>query len=112
MPDAITGRAAVRCDVAAPAITGAKLLRNGPENVIFTGRQLETASYKVLVSGRRGVGSRRLALTHLLALSSSLPLTLPPSLSLSLTLQARRGQAARGWGDGMHASHGRGVPRS
>ena len=29
---------AVRCDVAAPAITGAKLLRNGLENVTFTGR--------------------------------------------------------------------------
>ena len=34
----------VRCDVAAPAITGAKLLRNGLENVTFNGRQLWTAS--------------------------------------------------------------------
>ena len=39
-PGAIAGTAAVRCDVAAPAITEAKLLRNGPENVTFTGRQL------------------------------------------------------------------------
>ena len=42
------GTAAVRCDVAAPAITGAKLLRNGLENVTFTGRQLETASLQVM----------------------------------------------------------------
>ena len=34
------GTAAVRCDVAAPAITGAKLLRNGLAHVTFTGRQL------------------------------------------------------------------------
>jgi len=39
-PGAFAGTAAVRCDVAAPAITGAKLLRNGLENVTFTGRQL------------------------------------------------------------------------
>ena len=31
-PGAIARTAAVRCDVAAPAITGAKLLRNGLEN--------------------------------------------------------------------------------
>ena len=37
-PGAFAGTAAVRCDVAASAITGAKLLRNGLENVIFTGR--------------------------------------------------------------------------
>jgi len=37
---AFAGTAAVRCDVAAPAITGAKLLRNGLENVTFTGRKL------------------------------------------------------------------------
>jgi len=37
-PGAFAGTAAVRCDVAAPAITGAKLLRNGLENVTFTGR--------------------------------------------------------------------------
>ena len=40
VPDAIAGTAAVRCDVAAPAITGAKLLRNGLAHVTFTGRQL------------------------------------------------------------------------
>ena len=34
---AIVGTAAVRCDVAAPVTTGAKLLRNGLENVTFTG---------------------------------------------------------------------------
>ena len=39
-PGAIAGTAAVRCDVAAPAITGAKLLRNDLEHVTFTGRQL------------------------------------------------------------------------
>ena len=39
-PGAFAGTAAVRFDVAAPAITGAKLLRNGLENVTFTGRQL------------------------------------------------------------------------
>ena len=39
-PGAIAGTAAVRCDVAAPAITEAKLLKNGPGNVTFTGRQL------------------------------------------------------------------------
>ena len=35
-PGAIAGTAAVHCDVAAPAITGAKLLRNGLENVTLT----------------------------------------------------------------------------
>jgi hypothetical protein len=39
-PVAIAGTAAVRCDVAAPTITGAKLRRNGLENVTLTGRQL------------------------------------------------------------------------
>ena len=39
-PGAFAGTAAVRCDVSAPAITGAKLLRNGLESVTFTGRQL------------------------------------------------------------------------
>ena len=34
---AFAGTAAVRCDVASPAITGAKPLRNGLENVTFTG---------------------------------------------------------------------------
>ena len=43
-PGAFAGTAAVRCDVAAPAISGAKLLINGLENVTFTGRQLETTS--------------------------------------------------------------------
>ena len=37
-PGAFAGTAVVRCDVASPAITGAKLLRNGLENVTFTGR--------------------------------------------------------------------------
>ena len=37
-PGAIAGTAAVRCDVAVPAITGAKLPRNGLENVTFNGR--------------------------------------------------------------------------
>ena len=37
-PGAIAGMAAVRCDVAAPVITGAELLRNGLENVTITGR--------------------------------------------------------------------------
>ena len=36
-PGAFAGTAAVRCDVAAPTITGAKLLRNGLEHVSFTG---------------------------------------------------------------------------
>jgi len=44
VPDAIAGTAAVRCDVAVPAIAGAKLRRNGLANVTLTGRQLETAS--------------------------------------------------------------------
>ena len=35
---AAPGTAAVRCDVAAPAINGANLLRNGPENAAFTWR--------------------------------------------------------------------------
>ena len=39
-PGAFAGTAAVRCDVAAPAISGAKLLGNASENVTFTGRQL------------------------------------------------------------------------
>ena len=39
-PGAFAGTAAVRCDVAAPAVTGAKIPRNGFENVSFTGRQL------------------------------------------------------------------------
>ena len=39
-PGAIAGTAAVRCDVAAPAITGAKLLRKILEHVTFTRRQL------------------------------------------------------------------------
>ena len=39
-PGAFAGTAAARCDVPAPAITGAKLLINGLENVTFTGRQL------------------------------------------------------------------------
>ena len=39
-PGAFSGTAAVRCDVAARTITGANLLRNGLENVTFTGRQL------------------------------------------------------------------------
>jgi len=39
-PGAFAGTAAVRCDVAAPTITRAKLLRHGVENVTFTGRQL------------------------------------------------------------------------
>ena len=43
-PGACTRTAAVRCDVAAPAMTGAKLLRNGLKNVTFTGRQLQTVS--------------------------------------------------------------------
>ena len=34
---AFAGTAAVRCDVAAPAITRAKLQRNVVENVTFTG---------------------------------------------------------------------------
>ena len=37
---AIAGTAAIQCDVAAPATTRAKLLRNGLENVTFAGRQL------------------------------------------------------------------------
>ena len=37
-PGAFAGTTAVRCDVAAPAITGAKLLRTGLENVTITGR--------------------------------------------------------------------------
>ena len=37
-PGAFAGAADVRCDVA--AFTGAKLLRNGLENVIFSGHQL------------------------------------------------------------------------
>ena len=41
---AFAGTADVRCDVAAPAVTGAKLLRNGLEYVAFPGRQLETDS--------------------------------------------------------------------
>ena len=45
-PAAFAGTAAIRRDVAAPAITRAKLLRNGLGNVTFTGRQLETASQK------------------------------------------------------------------
>ena len=40
-PGAFAGTAAVRCNVAAPAIPGAKLLRNG---LAFTGQQLETVS--------------------------------------------------------------------
>ena len=36
---AFAGTAAVRCDVAAPGITGA-LIRNDLENVAYTGRQL------------------------------------------------------------------------
>ena len=44
VPGAIVGTVAVRCDVAAPAIAVAKLLRNGLENVTFIGRQLKTAS--------------------------------------------------------------------
>ena len=39
-PGAIAGTTAVRCDVAAPAITGAKLPRNSLENVNFTGQLL------------------------------------------------------------------------
>jgi hypothetical protein len=39
-PGAIAGTAAVRCDVAAPVTTDAKLLRNGLENVTITWRQL------------------------------------------------------------------------
>jgi hypothetical protein len=39
-PSAFAGTAVVRCDVAAPAITWAKLLGNGLENVTFTWRQL------------------------------------------------------------------------
>ena len=38
-PGAFAGTAAVRCDVAAPATTGAKLLRNDLDNVTFTGRK-------------------------------------------------------------------------
>jgi hypothetical protein len=38
------GTAAVRCDVEAPTITGAKLLRNGLGNLNVTGRQFKTAS--------------------------------------------------------------------
>ena len=37
-PGAFAGTAAVRCDVAAPAITGANLLRNGLDNVTCTRR--------------------------------------------------------------------------
>ena len=37
-PGAFAGTAAVRCDVAAPSITEAKLLRNGLGIVTFTGR--------------------------------------------------------------------------
>ena len=37
LPSAFAGTAAVRCDVAAPAITGAKLLSNSLENATFTG---------------------------------------------------------------------------
>ena len=37
-PGAFAEMAAVRCDVAAPAITGAKLLTTGLENVTITGR--------------------------------------------------------------------------
>jgi hypothetical protein len=43
-PGAIAGTAAVRCYAAAPAITGATLLRGSLKNVTFTGRQLQTAS--------------------------------------------------------------------
>ena len=39
-PIAFAGTPAVRCDVAAPAIPGAKLLRNGLQHVTFAGRQL------------------------------------------------------------------------
>ena len=39
-PGAFAWTADVRCDVAAPAITWAMLLRNGLENATFTGRQL------------------------------------------------------------------------
>jgi len=39
-PGNFAGTAAVRCDLAAPAITGAKLLINGLDDVTFTGRQL------------------------------------------------------------------------
>ena len=39
-PGAFAGTAAVRCDVAAPAITGATLLTIGLENVTFDRRQL------------------------------------------------------------------------
>ena len=43
-PVAFAGTSDVRCDIAAPAITGANLPRNGLENVTSTGRQLETVS--------------------------------------------------------------------
>jgi len=36
-PGAFAGAEAVRCDMATPAITGAKLLRSGFENVTFNG---------------------------------------------------------------------------
>jgi len=38
-PGAFAETAAVRCDVAAPAITGTELLRNDFQNTTFTGRQ-------------------------------------------------------------------------
>ena len=44
MPGAFVGTAAVRCNVAAHVITRAKFLRNGLENVTFTGLQCYTAS--------------------------------------------------------------------
>ena len=43
-PGVIARTAAVSCDVAAPAITVATLLRNGFENVTCAARQLKTAS--------------------------------------------------------------------
>ena len=39
-PNAFAGTASVRCDVAAPAILGAKLVKNGLENLTVTGRPL------------------------------------------------------------------------
>jgi hypothetical protein len=44
-PCAFARTAAVRCEVATPAITGAKLPRNGLENITFTGPQLVATTF-------------------------------------------------------------------
>jgi len=50
-PGAIAGTVAVRCDVAAPVTTGAKLLRNGHENVTLTGRLCHKTPMHFLIGG-------------------------------------------------------------